>query len=72
MAGLIYTTAEIRVDRELDPIILGSPLPLVLLSQGETRPGIKQGQHWGRPRWTILPPVPARRPDLRLSNPVAR
>lgn len=31
--------------------------PLVLLSQGEVRPGVKQGQHWGRPLPSPLPPV---------------
>lgn len=40
---------EIRVDRELDPIIR-PPRPSILLSQGEARPGIVQGQHWGRSR----------------------
>ena len=33
-----------------------------LLSQGEVRPGIRQGQHWGVPprAWTVQtpPPVP--------------
>ena len=44
--------------------------PLVL-SQGEVRPGVKQGQHWGvPPQWTIPDPPPARNisvnVDLRI------
>jgi hypothetical protein len=38
---------EIRVDAQLDPV-LSAPRPLLLMSQGETRPGIVHGQHWSR------------------------
>lgn len=32
-----------------------------LLSQGEVRPGVKQGQHWGvPPQWTRPEPPPVR------------
>lgn len=58
----------------------------ILLSQGETRPGVVQGQHFGRPlppsespyapvlEWIDPPPrpTPAMRADPRLSNPVTR
>lgn len=42
----------------------------VVLSQGETRPGVVHEQHLGQAPHPHL--TPARRPDPRLSNPVVR
>lgn len=40
-------------------------LNIVLLSQGEVRPGIKQGQYWGEYRPVMSAPPPPS-PDYKL------
>lgn len=42
----IPSPTGIRLDLELDPIINPYPAEPRLLSQGEVRPGMVQGQHW--------------------------
>jgi hypothetical protein len=66
MVGTVHTSAPLRpkAQQAIDHLdrataALRRAGGVILLSQGETRPGVVQGQHWGSSlRWRIPPPGP--------------